>query len=114
MTPALILRVVAKHYGYTAEQLKARTRNAHRDRARQIAMYVARKLSKLSYPAIGREFQRDHTSVLPAVKKVAQEVAQCLVLQRDIELITADIAALTDSRLCPHCGEMITPENVAA
>jgi chromosomal replication initiator protein len=39
--------------------------------ARQIAMYVIRELTDLSYPAIAREFGgRDHTTVIHAVEKI--------------------------------------------
>jgi len=41
--------------------------------ARQIAMYLIRQLTDLSYPAIAREFGgRDHTTVMHAVDKVQQ------------------------------------------
>jgi chromosomal replication initiator protein len=39
--------------------------------ARQIAMYVMRELTELSYPNIAREFGgRDHTTVIHAVEKI--------------------------------------------
>ena len=39
--------------------------------ARQIAMYVFRELTDLSYPAIAREFGgRDHTTVIHNVEKI--------------------------------------------
>ena len=41
--------------------------------ARQIAMYVFRELTELSYPAIAREFGgRDHTTVIHAVDKISE------------------------------------------
>ena len=41
--------------------------------ARQIAMYVFRELTDLSYPAIAREFGgRDHTTVIHAVEKISR------------------------------------------
>ena len=39
---------------------------------KQIAMYVFRELTELSYPAIAREFGgRDHTTVIHAVDKIS-------------------------------------------
>ena len=38
--------------------------------ARQMAMYLIRKLTNLSLPDIGREFARDHSTVLHAIRKV--------------------------------------------
>jgi len=41
-------------------------------RARQLAMYLVREMSDLSYPAIGHIFHKDHTTILYAHKKVEQ------------------------------------------
>ena len=37
---------------------------------RQMAMYLIRKLTNLSLPDIGKEFGRDHSTVLYAIRKV--------------------------------------------
>ena len=38
--------------------------------ARAVAMWTAREVTGYSLPRIGREFERDHTSVLAAIKRV--------------------------------------------
>lgn len=40
-------------------------------RPRQIAMYLARDLAGLSYPKIGQYFERDHTTVIVGVRRIA-------------------------------------------
>lgn len=38
--------------------------------ARQIAMYLSRKLTPKSYPQIGKVFKRDHTTIIYGVEAV--------------------------------------------
>ena len=44
--------------------------------ARQVAMYLSRKLTKSSFPEIGQKFNKDHSTVISAVRKVEQDVAR--------------------------------------
>lgn len=41
-------------------------------RARQVAMYLVRETSDLSYPAVGLVFNKEHTTILYACKKIEQ------------------------------------------
>ena len=71
ITPALILEATAEMFDFTVEDLKGKSRRRPLVTARQIAMYVFRELTDLSYPAIAREFGgRDHTTVIHAVDKI--------------------------------------------
>ena len=64
-------RSVAEYYRQPVELLRGKSRQRPLVLARQIAMYVMRDLTDLSYPAIAREFGgRDHTTVIHAVSKV--------------------------------------------
>ncbi len=66
-----LLAEVADHLGYSVESLQGKSRQRPLVTARQIAMYVFRDLTDLSYPAIAREFGgRDHTTVIHAVEKI--------------------------------------------
>jgi len=42
---------------------------------RQVAYYITHHLTKLTYPQIGRAFNRDHTSVMHGVKKIDERAA---------------------------------------
>jgi chromosomal replication initiator protein len=44
-------------------------------RARQIAMYLSRELTDLSLAEIARQFDRDHTTILHAVRVVSARAA---------------------------------------
>jgi chromosomal replication initiator protein len=71
ITPQLILDEAAGQFGFTVEDLKSKHRQRPLVTARQIAMYVMRELTELSYPNIAREFGgRDHTTVIHAVEKI--------------------------------------------
>jgi len=66
-----IIEEVAAYYRQPVELLRGKSRQRPLVLARQIAMYVMRDLTDLSYPAIAREFGgRDHTTVIHAVSKV--------------------------------------------
>ncbi|MFN8017363.1 MAG: chromosomal replication initiator protein DnaA [Acidimicrobiales bacterium] len=71
ITPQLILEATAEYFDFTVEEIKGKSRQRPLVTARQIAMYVFRDLTDLSYPAIAREFGgRDHTTVIHAVEKI--------------------------------------------
>jgi chromosomal replication initiator protein len=55
--------------------LLARDRSPKVAMARQIAMYLARELTDVSLPEIGRGFGRDHSTVVHAHKRIAADVA---------------------------------------
>jgi chromosomal replication initiator protein len=66
-----LLSAIAGHLGYSVESLKGKSRQRPLVTARQIAMYIFRDLTDMSYPAIAREFGgRDHTTVIHAVDKI--------------------------------------------
>ena len=57
--------------GFSVEALQGKSRQRPLVTARQMAMYVFRELTDLSYPAIARLFGgRDHTTVIHAVEKI--------------------------------------------
>jgi chromosomal replication initiator protein len=72
ITPQLILDATSKMFGYPIEEIIGKSRRRPLVTSRQIAMYVFRELTDLSFPAIAREFGgRDHTTVIHAVDKIS-------------------------------------------
>ena len=60
--------------------------------ARQLAAYLIRKLTNLSTPDIGKEFNRDHTTILHSINKIEESLkAGGDQLKADIQAITANI-----------------------
>jgi chromosomal replication initiator protein len=75
ITPEVILDATAKMFGFPVEEITGKKRQRPLVTARQIAMYVFRELTDLSYPAIAREFGgRDHTTVIHAVEKISTQM----------------------------------------
>ncbi len=91
-TPGLIITHVCRFYGLDEAVLRGTLKNKGTAEARQIAMYLVRKLTNLSLPDIGQEFGRDHTTVLYGIKKVELELKNGNEsLQNNIRDITANI-----------------------
>lgn len=83
-----ILRTVSKHYGVNRGDLLSGRRNRSIVRPRQIGMYLAKLLTSRSLPEIGRRFgNRDHTTVLHAIRKVEQLMTDDDQLREEIELL---------------------------
>jgi len=77
ITPELILEVTCTRFGFNLEEIRGKSRRRPLVAARQVAMYVMRELTDLSYPAIAREFGgRDHTTVIYAVDKIGAKMQE--------------------------------------
>ena len=88
-----IQRQVSAHYNIRANDMFSSRRAAAIARPRQIAMFLAKDLTSLSYPAIGRSFGgRDHTTVMHAVKKIEKLMAEDNLLCSDIDLLRGLLA----------------------
>lgn len=68
-----IQRQVAYHYGIPVLEMTSNRRPKDVALARQVAYYLARELTPLSLPSIGRRFGgRDHTTVLHGIRRIAE------------------------------------------
>ncbi len=72
-----IQKTVADFFNIKVADMYSKRRPANIARTRQIAMYLAKELTQKSLPEIGELFGgRDHTTVLHAVRKIAQDRAK--------------------------------------
>ena len=91
-TPSLIISEVGRYYSIDESTLRGTLKNKGTAEARQIAMYLIRKMTNLSLPDIGKEFSRDHSTVIHAVRKVEAALADSKNPLNDaIRDITANI-----------------------
>src|SRR3954469_25825970 len=74
-TVEAIQDAAAAAFDLSRDRLLARDRSPKVAMARQIAMYLARELTDVSLPEIGRGFSRDHSTVVHAHKRIAAELA---------------------------------------
>ena len=95
-TPALIIGEVSRYYSVEENLLRGRLKSNNVVMPRQIAMYLIRELTHQSYKNIGREFGRDHTTVISSLQKV-----EALIAKNDKETLDnlRDITANINSKL---------------
>ena len=90
----VIQKRVAAHYSVRVSEMFSARRARNIARPRQIAMYLAKNLTSLSYPEIGRQFGgRDHTTVMHAVKTIENLMKSDAQLSEDVELIKSILAS---------------------
>jgi chromosomal replication initiator protein len=84
-----VLRVVTSHFSVKLADLQSRRRTAGIAYARQVGMYLARRVTALSLEEIGGYYGgRDHSTVLYAIQKIARLSkcdAACLEMVRELE-----------------------------
>ncbi len=72
-----LLTEIADILGFDVDALRGKSRQRPLVTARQIAMYVFRESTDLSYPSIARLFGgRDHTTVIHAVEKIQRQMGE--------------------------------------
>ena len=77
VTVKMILKATSEVFDFTLDQITSGSRRRPLVDARQIAMYVTRNMTDLSYPEIGRAFgNRDHTTVIHAVRKIEHHMTE--------------------------------------
>ena len=73
-TTEIVMEVVAKKFNVTVEDLLSKKRNREIAVPRQVAIYLCRKLLGTATTELGKEFGRDHSTVLHSCDKVAEMI----------------------------------------
>lgn len=88
ITPALIINVVAEHFGVKPEDITSKKRNSEFVQPRQVVMYLCRELTDISQVNIGKILgKKDHTTVIHGVKKIEAELQNNEELRNKIDII---------------------------
>ncbi len=82
-----IQKKVAEHFNISVKEMQSSRRARTVARPRQIAMYLAKQLTSRSLPEIGRKFDRDHTTVMHAVRKVEELILEDKSLAEDVDAL---------------------------
>lgn len=94
ITVERIQQIVSTHYKIKVEELKSTTRLRTIAFPRQVAMYLSRKLTDLSLPAVGRHFGgKDHTTIMYACQKIAELRQVDSVFRGELEKLEKAIVA---------------------
>lgn len=92
ITPSTILEETSAMFGFPVEDIIGASRRRPLVTARQVAMYVFREATDLSYPAIAREFGgRDHTTVIHAVDKIGKLMSERREIYDQVTELTSRI-----------------------
>ncbi len=86
-----IQRAVAASLHVRLADLKSKKRTQHIAFCRQVAMYLCRKLTDNSFPNIGQQFSRDHSTVIHAYNLVARRVSSDSAFRQLMEKIERDL-----------------------
>ena len=90
-TVELIQERTAAAFGLTVEDLRSPTRAASVAWARQVAMYLSRELTDATLPAIGKAFDRTHTTVMHACRRTADRIAGDPAAYEAVRYITLEL-----------------------
>ncbi len=83
-----IQNVVSNYFNIALSEMLSQRRSRPLARPRQIAMYLAKKMTSRSLPEIGRRFaNRDHTTVIHAVKTITRLSEQDDEMKKSINQI---------------------------
>jgi len=85
-----IQKLVSEHFDVNISDMTSRRRPANIAFARQVAMFLSRKLTQSSLMEIGDAFGgRDHGTVIHAVKKVEQRITKETSIRDTVDLLGA-------------------------
>ncbi len=92
-----IKKVVCKYFKISIEDLNSKKKNNSIAWPRQVSMYLATELTSLSLPEIGREFNRDHSTVIHAKEKVKEEIDNNLLFAPIINDLITKVKAVDNN-----------------
>ena len=87
-TSEAIIRETCNYYNLTPEQLRSESRSSDIRTARQIAMYLMRSMTSMSFQEIGAALGRNHSTTINAVSRIEKLIETDVKLKgiiRDIE-----------------------------
>ena len=83
-TVSQIKQCVSDYFDIFPEDLMSQKRTKEISYARQLCMYICRTLLDLSYPRIGQEFGRDHTTAMHAINKIEADLKTDISVKNDL------------------------------
>lgn len=90
-TPQLIISEISAYYNISESVIRGTARDKTTAEARQMAMYLIRKLTNLSLEDIAMEFGKDHSTVIHSTRKMETSIATNQRLSTVAQEITSNI-----------------------
>jgi chromosomal replication initiator protein len=94
LSAATIAELVSGQFKVSLEDLRSRSRKRAIAFPRQVAMYLARKYTEESLVDIGRAFNRDHSTVLHAIKAVSTQVMRDTAVSAQVDILASKVKQL--------------------
>ena len=92
ITPTEIIRVVATHYGLKSSDIKQKSNAQTIAFPRQVAMYLCKELTELSYPEIGKAFaDKHHSTVMYSVQQIKKKMDHDHQFARTVEALAKQL-----------------------
>ena len=93
-TPESIIDYISKYFGIEPDVLQGQSRSRDITNARQIAMYLIRRMTNLSLKDIGKALgNRDHSTVMHSLEKVEAQMRSDPAFAETVKEITTNINA---------------------
>ena len=93
-SPSVIISYICKYFNLEEDVIRGQSRSRDIVNARQIAMYLIRRMTGLSLDVIGKEFDgRDHTTVLHSLRKTEKQMQTDPAFAELVKSITTNINA---------------------
>lgn len=91
ITPETVIQAVADHYGVAITEIKSPGRTQALVTPRQMAMFLACKLTTDSLPEIGKAFERKHTTVYYGSQQIQKRLSVEPDLKQDVQKIAVKL-----------------------
>ncbi|MBR2986437.1 MAG: chromosomal replication initiator protein DnaA [Clostridia bacterium] len=91
VTAKKIVETVSKKYGIPIDEIYGKSRAKPVSSARNVAIYIIRKITSLSLKDIGNLFDRDHTTIMSSIKSVEKEIETKSLVEIEITEMIREI-----------------------
>lgn len=86
-----IEKVIAENFQISVSDLKSSKKQNKYVIPRQIAIYIARELTEISYTELGSEFHKDHSTIMHNYQKIAENIKTDPTLDSKIQIFIKQI-----------------------
>ncbi|MEG1742781.1 MAG: chromosomal replication initiator protein DnaA [Clostridia bacterium] len=93
ITPDTIFAFITKRYGIAKEEIVGKKRHAELVYVRHIAIYLTSELTDLSLKKIGKQFNRDHATIISAKNNVQTRMKDDAAFNKDIQEIINELTS---------------------
>jgi chromosomal replication initiator protein len=84
---ASIQDATADHFGISRQRMLSEGRFRVFCYPRQVAMYITRRLTRMTFAQIGAAFGRDHSTVVASIQAIESRLGRSERIQEDVEAV---------------------------